>query len=69
MIRLMFECPSTGKPLSGMAIEEWIGEVPDALIAMHCPKCSTLHEFSRAQGILMVGGRFDRAAYAATVAA
>jgi hypothetical protein len=65
MVRLMFECPSTGKPLSGVAIEEWIGEVPDALIAMHCPKCSTLHEFTRAQGIPMVGGRFDSSGDAA----
>jgi hypothetical protein len=65
MIRLMFECPSTGKPLAGTAIEEWLGEMPDALIAMHCPKCSTLHEFTRAEGILMVGGRFDKSRSAA----
>jgi hypothetical protein len=68
MVRLMFECPSTGKPLSGVAIEEWVGEVPDALIAMHCPKCSSLHEFTRSQGILMVGGRVDRPRDAAAAA-
>jgi hypothetical protein len=61
MIRLTFECPETGKPLSGTAIEGWAGEAPDALIAMHCPKCSRLHEFTRAEGILAVGGRFERA--------
>jgi hypothetical protein len=61
VIRLMFECPETGKPLSGMAIEDWTGEAPDALIAMHCPKCSGMHEFTRAEGILMMAGRFARA--------
>jgi len=34
LIRLTFECPDTGKPLSGTAIEDWTGEAPDALIAM-----------------------------------
>ncbi len=58
----MFECPETGKPLSGMAIEDWTGETPESLIAMHCPKCSGLHEFARADGILMRGGRFARMA-------
>ncbi|HWT22062.1 MAG TPA: hypothetical protein VN213_01010 [Solirubrobacteraceae bacterium] len=56
MIRLMFECPETGKPLAGAAIDDWTGEVADALIALHCPKCSGLHEFTRAQGIMMVAG-------------
>ena len=51
MIHLMFECPATGKPLAGAAIDDWTGEVPDALIALHCPKCSGLHEFTRAEGI------------------
>ncbi len=61
MIRLTFECPETGKPLAGTAIDDWYGEVPHALISMHCPKCSRLHEFSRADGILAMGGRFERA--------
>ena len=60
MIRLTFECPDTGKPLSGTAIEDWTGEAPDALIAMHCPKCSGMHEFTRADGILAMSGRFAR---------
>jgi hypothetical protein len=60
MIRLMFECPETGKPLAGMAIEGWSGEAPDALIAMHCPKCSNLHEFTRAEGIMAMAVRFER---------
>ena len=55
MIQLMFECPTTGKPLYGMAIENWTGAAPDALIAMHCPKCSGMHEFARADGILAMG--------------
>jgi hypothetical protein len=43
-----------------MAIEDWTGEAPDALIAMHCPKCSGMHEFTRADGILAMSGRFAR---------
>ena len=65
----MFECPTTGKPLYGMAIENWTGAAPDALIAMHCPKCSGMHEFARADGILAMGGRFARVPAAAQVTA
>ena len=43
-----------------MAIEDWNGETLESLIAMYCPKCSGLHEFARADGILMRGGRFAR---------
>ncbi len=69
MIKLMFECPETGKPLSGTAIAGWTGETPEALIALHCPKCSGLHEFTRAQGIMMMSGRFERVPERAVVAA
>jgi hypothetical protein len=52
MIRMTFECPTTGLPLAPMAIDGWAAEQPRALFAVHCPKCSQMHEFSRTDHVL-----------------
>ena len=52
MIRMTCECPTTGEPLATMAIDDWTAADPDALIAVHCPKCSELHAFARSQYVL-----------------
>ena len=52
MIRISFDCPETGEPLSSMAGPgQWPGR-DDELVSMHCPKCSKLHRFGREQAIL-----------------
>ena len=52
MIKMTFECPNTGLPLAPMAIDGWAAEQPDARFAVHCPKCSERHEFSRTDYVL-----------------
>lgn len=52
MIRMRFDCPETGKPLSSAVnVGQWPGR-DDELVSMHCPRCSKLHSFGRAQAIL-----------------
>ena len=48
MTRLTFECPETGKPLSAMTIDD---TTPEVRIAVHCPKCSSLHVFSNGDAV------------------
>ena len=52
MIRMTFECPETGRPIGSLASEAWLAESPEVRMAMHCPKCSQLHEFTRDQSVL-----------------
>jgi hypothetical protein len=52
MIRMTCECPTTGESLAAMAIDDWTAEQTGTLIAVHCPKCSKLHTFSRAEYVL-----------------
>jgi hypothetical protein len=51
MIRMSFDCPETGEPLSAMNVGQWPGR-GDELMSMHCPKCSKLHSFGPAQAIV-----------------
>ena len=60
MIWMTFECPTTGQPLRSMQASEWSSEMTEALIAMHCPKCSQLHTFARDQAILEMRRGGDR---------
>ena len=70
MIRTMFECPETGKPLlSTVTVDLWPGS-DEELVSRHCPKCGNLHRFHAADAILLMederlpraaGGRFSRA--------
>jgi endogenous inhibitor of DNA gyrase (YacG/DUF329 family) len=48
MTRLTFECPETGKPLTAMTVDETAG---DMRLAVHCPKCSQLHVFSKGDAV------------------
>lgn len=51
MIRMRFDCPETGEPLSStVTVGQWPGR-DDELVSLHCPKCSNLHSFGRAQAI------------------
>jgi hypothetical protein len=52
MIRMTFECPTTGLPLSPMTVDGWTADDPEARFAVHCPKCSKKHEFSRTDYVL-----------------
>jgi hypothetical protein len=58
MIRMLFECPTTGKRLSRLAVEDWVAEDPEMILAVHCPKCSGLHHFHRSDAILELGSAF-----------
>jgi hypothetical protein len=60
MLRLAFECPVTGKPINRMAVTGWDEDAEDTRLAIHCPKCSQLHEFSRADAIVELSGAFAR---------
>jgi hypothetical protein len=60
MIRMMFECPTTGRPLSRIAVEDWVGESPDMILAVHCSSCSGLHHFRRSDAILELSTAFTR---------
>jgi hypothetical protein len=52
VIRMRFDCPETGAPLSSaMDAGQWPGREDD-LVSMHCPLCSKLHSFERSQAIL-----------------
>jgi len=54
MIRTIFDCPQTGEPLSSaMAAGAWPGRGYE-LVSLHCPKCSQLHSFRRAQASLAI---------------
>ena len=54
MIRMRFDCPETSQPLaSTLDVGQWPGR-DDELVSMHCPKCSKLHSFRRAQAILAI---------------
>ena len=56
MIWMTFECPETGRPLRTLQATSWSAERADALIALHCPKCSGLHMFAREHALLEMGG-------------
>jgi hypothetical protein len=66
MLRLAFECPTTGQPINRMAVEGWDEDAEDTLLAIHCPKCSQLHQFSRADALVEMSGAFTRTPVAAT---
>jgi len=54
MIMMRFDCPETAQPLaSTLDVGQWPGR-DDELVSMHCPKCSQLHSFRRAQAILAI---------------
>ena len=55
MIWMSFECPETGKPLRTLQ-STWSSERTDKLVALHCPKCSTLHMFAREHALLEMRG-------------
>jgi hypothetical protein len=52
MIRMTFECPTTGLPLAPMTVDGWTADEPDARFAVHCPKCSEKHVFARTDYVL-----------------
>ena len=56
MIRLTFECPTTGEPLPTMRTSLWLSDADDVQVAMHCPRCSQLHRFTRRDAVLAVAG-------------
>jgi len=56
MIWMTFECPDTGMPLRSVQPTRWSATRSDALIALHCPKCSGLHMFAREQAVLEMAG-------------
>ena len=51
VIRMRFECPETRKPLFTVSDGQWSWR-SDELMSMHCPKCSKLHSFGRAEAVL-----------------
>ena len=51
VIRMRFECPETGEPLFTVSDGQWSWR-SDELMSMHCPKCSKLHSFGRAEAVL-----------------
>jgi len=52
MIRMMCECPTTGDPLLNMAVDDWTAAHDEVRITRHCPKCSELHTFSKADQVM-----------------
>jgi hypothetical protein len=52
VIRMRFDCPETGEPLSTPIVGQWPWS-GDELMSMHCPKCSKLHSFGRLQAVLV----------------
>ncbi len=56
MIWMRFECPETGLPLRSLQPTTWSAVQSDALIALHCPKCSSLHMFAREHAVLEMAG-------------
>lgn len=63
MIRMRFDCPETGESLSSTVnVGQWPGR-DDELVSMHCPKCSKLHSFGRAQAILATEAQPQRVAH------
>jgi hypothetical protein len=65
VIWMTFECPETGQPLRMMQSAAWSAETTEALMALHCPKCSQMHRFSRDHAILEMSGRGERTRVAA----
>ena len=61
MIWMTFECPQTGQPLRTLQPTLWSADRTDALMALHCPKCSQMHMFGRDHAILEMSGRAARA--------
>ncbi len=64
MIRMRFDCPETAQPLASTLDDgHWPGR-EDTLVSLHCPKCSGLHSFRRAEAILAIepGERVPEAA-------
>jgi len=57
VIWMTFECPETGRPLRAMQSAIWTSESTDTRMALHCPKCSQMHMFSRGDAILEIGRR------------
>ena len=57
MIWMTFECPETGRPLRSLQATTWSAAERDALVALHCPKCSSLHMFASENAVLEMGGR------------
>ncbi len=55
MIWMTFECPETGQPLRTVRSSQWSADTTGALMALHCPKCSHMHMFSRGDAILEMG--------------
>ena len=53
MMMMRFDCPETAEPLASLDVGQWPGR-DDELVSMHCPKCSKLHSFRRAQAILAI---------------
>jgi hypothetical protein len=50
MIRVMFDCPTTGEPLrTTVRFGRWPAE--QSLLNVHCFKCGTTHSFRREDAI------------------
>ena len=60
MIWMTFECPETGRPLRTVQAPAWLAETTDTRMALHCPKCSQMHRFSRDHAILEMDSRRAR---------
>ena len=60
VIWMTFECPQTGQPLRTLQPTLWSADRTDALMALHCPKCSQMHMFSREHAILEMSGQTAR---------
>ncbi len=55
MIWMTFECPETGRPLRTLQAASWSADRAGALIALHCPKCSSLHRLAPEHAVLEMG--------------
>jgi hypothetical protein len=51
MIRLIFECPVTGEPLTMVRVALSKPDARGSQFAVHCPACARRHRFARADAV------------------